>query len=51
VGFEPLVPGWNNDYKPGALTGTPSRRTTDVVKLMVYKTRRVNTARKRYSER
>jgi len=50
VGFEPLAPSWKNDYKPGALTFAPSRRTTTVVKLMVYKARRVNTERKRYSE-
>jgi len=40
-----------NDYKSGALTLTPSRRPTIVVKLMVYKARRVNTEQKRYSER
>jgi len=31
VGFEPLAPGWKNDYKTGALTLTPSRPTTDFV--------------------
>ena len=45
----PLV--GKNDYEPGALTVTPSHNTTTVVKLMVYKARRVNTERKRYSER
>jgi len=37
VGFEPLAPDWKNNYMPGALTLTPSHRTTKVVKLMVYK--------------
>ena len=51
MGFEPLAPSWKNDYKARALTFTPSRRTTKVVKLMVYKARRVNTERKRSIQR
>jgi len=43
VEFEPLAPAWKNDFKPGALTFTPSCRTSEVVKLMVYKARQVNT--------
>jgi len=29
VGFEPTASGWKNDYKPWALTLTPSRRNTE----------------------
>ena len=46
VGFEPLAPGWKNDYKAGALTLytiAPKYRISIIILKQVYKTIYSNT--------